>query len=144
MKFTYYSNVKDGRLQKNVSELIAKELHTFEGKRIELTIQKLKSARSGQQNRYLHLLFTIFKNELNLLGNEFSMDEIKELCKAKFCLIDVVNESSGEVLGKRIKGTSEMTKSEMTDFIESIIRWGAEFNISLPYPNEEIMLKFDK
>jgi len=135
---TYFSNVKEGQLQMNVRKKIASELSQFEGKRVEITIKKVGSQRSHQQNRYLHLLFTIFKDALNDLGNEFTMLEVKELCKAKFSLIDVVNQETSEVFGQRIKGTAEMTKGELAEFIESIIRWAADsFHIVLPYPNEQ-------
>jgi hypothetical protein len=77
--------------------------------------------------------------ELNELGNEFTMMEVKDLCKAKFALIDVFNEKTGEVLGQRIKGTSAMNKTELSDFVESVIRWAADsFGIVLPYPNEQL------
>lgn len=143
MKRQYFSNVKNGRLQKNVSELIAEELKAYEGKRIEISIQKLKSTRSEQQNRYIHALFSIFTKALNELGNDFQMVEIKEMCKQKFSTIDVVNEKTGEVIGQRIKGTHEMSKSEMCEFVDKIIIWAADmFHIVLPYPNEEIKLNF--
>lgn len=140
-KLQYFSNVKDGNLQNNVRQLIAKELKVFNDKRVSITIEKIKSIRSCQQNRYLHLLFTIFKNELNELGNEFTMEEIKELCKSKFSTIDVFNKETGECIGQRIKGTHEMSKGEMVDFIESVIRWAADmFHIVLPAANEQIDL----
>lgn len=145
MKQEFFSGVTNGCLQKNVSGSIAKELQRHEGKRVRIIIERLKSKRSHQQNAYLHLLFTIFTEALNELGNEFQMLEIKELCKCKFATIDVVNEKTGEVIGQRIKGTSEMTKTELNEFIENIIRWAADFfHITLPYPNEELTIDFNE
>lgn len=137
-KQTFISSIKGGKLQPSTTKAILHTLQPLEGKKCLITIEKLSSKRSLQQNSYLHLLFTIFAEALNDLGNKFTMEEVKELCKAKFCLIDVINENTGEVLGKRIKGTSEMTKVELGEFIESIIRWGAEMQIILPYPNEQL------
>ena len=138
-KLELYSTVKDGKLQPSTTKQILKCLQGYEGKRVIVTIEKLSSKRSSQQNRYLHLLFTIFTEELNELGNEFTMMEVKDLCKAKFALIDVFNEKTGEVLGQRIKGTSAMNKTELSDFVESVIRWAADsFGIVLPYPNEQL------
>jgi hypothetical protein len=79
---------------------------------------------------------------LNDLGNEFTMLEVKELMKAKYLLIDVVNEKTGEVLGQRIKGTSECTTVELNTFFENVIRWAAELGIILPMPNEELEIDF--
>lgn len=139
----FFSNVKQGRLQENVSKQIKEFLPTLESKRVVIKIEKIKSIRSLQQNSYLHLLFTMFKDALNDLGNEYTMEEVKELCKAKFSLIDVVNECTGECIGQRIKGTHEMGKLEMCAFVENIIRWAADFfHIVLPYPNENIKLNF--
>lgn len=138
-----YSSVVNGKLQENVSKQIKEFLPSLESKRVVVKIEKVKSIRSLQQNSYLHLLFTMFKDALNDLGNEYTMEEVKELCKAKFSLIDVVNENTGECIGQRIKGTHEMGKLEMCDFVENIIRWAASFfGIKLPYPNENVKLNF--
>lgn len=144
MKIEFISPVKNGRLQPTTSKAIAKTLEGFEGKRIIITINKQSSKRSGQQNRYLHLTFTILTDSLNELGNSFTMPEIKELLKAKYAMIEVFNTKTGEVIGQRIKGTSEMNKTELSVFIDSIIRWAADFGIVLLYPNESFELDFDR
>lgn len=118
------------------------ELSAFGNHGIRLVIEQT-SKRTSPQNRYLHLLFTIFQKELNELGNEFTMQEVKDLCKYKFLKTEVFNTDSGEVIGERIKGTSELTKEDLNVFIGQIIRWAADmFHIILPYPSEqmEIML----
>ena len=139
MKQEFISLIKDGKLQPSTTNNILKVLSGLEGKRVRVTLEKVSAKRSLQQNAYLHLLFTIFTESLNELGNEFTVDEVKELCKAKFALIDVMNKETGECLGQRIKGTSEMTKTELNLFIENIIRWAADyFSIVLPYPSEQL------
>ena len=139
MKQEFISIIKDGKLQPSTTNNILKVLSGLEGKRVRVTLEKVSAKRSLQQNAYLHLLFTIFTESLNELGNEFTVDEVKELCKAKFALIDVMNKETGECLGQRIKGTSEMTKTELNLFIENIIRWAADyFSIVLPYPSEQL------
>ena len=139
MKLELISVIKNGKLQPSVTKAILKVIEGQDGKKFIITIEKLSAKRSNQQNRYLHLLFTIFKDALNDLGNEFTMEEVKELCKLKFAQIDVLNESTGEVIGQRIKGTSEMSKTELADFIENIIRWASSyFSITLPYPAEQL------
>jgi hypothetical protein len=141
MTAEFFSTVNQGNLQSNTRQLIANEIKKFEGKRVHITIKKVQSTRSGQQNRYIHALFTIFTKELNELGNDFTMTEVKELCKAKFSQVEVVNQETGEVIGTRIKGTHEMSKGELNEFIEKVIRWAADmFSITLPYPNEEMLL----
>jgi len=139
MKQEFISLIKDGKLQPSTTNNILKVLSGLEGKRVRITLEKVSAKRSLQQNAYLHLLFTIFTESLNELGNDFTMDEVKELCKTKFLLIEVMNVETGEVIGQRIKGTSEMTKTELNLFIENIIRWAADyFSIVLPYPSEQL------
>ena len=141
MKQEFISSVKNGKLQASTTKSILKVFSGLEGKKVRITVEKLSSKRSHQQNAYLHLLFTIFTDALNDLGNEFNMLEVKDLCKAKFALTDVINEKTGEVLGQRIKGTSEMNKTELSDFVESVIRWASNyFHITLPYPNEQLTI----
>jgi hypothetical protein len=144
-KLQYYSDVKDGKLQTNVRELIKENLVYFNDKRIEITIKKIKSKRSLKQNNYLHALFTIFAKELTVLtGQQYTMMTIKNMCKLKFALIDVVNQESGEIIGQDIKATSSMNKTELSEFVENIIRYAAEmFKIILPYPNENMKITFD-
>ena len=89
-KFTYYSNVKDGQLQMNIRKVFAHNLQHFEGKRVEITLTRAKKKRSKEQNNYIHLLFTIFRDALNDLGNTFTMEDIKDICKLKFAIVDVL------------------------------------------------------
>jgi len=135
------SSVKQGKLSRNAKEVLVAQINKCEGGRILITCQKFSSKRSLPQNSYQHLLYTIFRDALNDLGNEFTMEEVKELCKFKFLTIDVINEETGEVIGKRIKGTSELTKSETMDYLDSVIRWAKEdFNIHLPSGNEQLTI----
>ena len=143
-KLTFISRVKSGKLQPNTGKQLVKAIEANEGKNVIITIEKLSAKRSIQQNKYIHVMFTQFTEALNDLGNEFTMEEVKDLCKAKFALIDVVNEATGEVIGQRIQGTHEMKKDELSTFIDSVINWSASFfNIKLYYPNEEMLIDLE-
>lgn len=102
----------------------------------EIVARKRKSKRSNEQNRYAHLLFSTLKDGLNALGNNFTQEQCKELMKAKFLLVDVYNNESGEHLGQRVRGTSELTVEEMYEFTTKIIVWASELGIILPIPDE--------
>ena len=132
MKLQYYSNVKDGQLQNNVRQLIAKELKHFEGKRVEITIQKLKSTRSIQQNRLYWLYVTMIANELG-----YDKEEMHEIIKYKFLLTEKVHEATGEVM-PHIKSTAKLSISEFMDLINGLIQWASQsFSIVLPEPNQQ-------
>ena len=132
MKLTYYSNVKEGQLQNNVRQLIAKELPSFEGKRVEITIQKLKSTRSIQQNRLYWLYVTIMANELG-----YNKEELHEIIKYQFLKKEKANERTGEIF-QYIGSTANLSISEFMDLINSLQQWASqEFSIVLPDPGEQ-------
>ena len=137
LKIQITSHVENGKLTRNRKSL-AEAITNFNNKDITITIQRKRKQRSNNQNRYLHASFTILKNELNNLGNNFKMEEVKELVKAKFLMVDVVS-GDGEIYGQRIKGTHECTTVEMLEFILSMRQWAFEvFNIDIPEPNSQI------
>lgn len=131
-KLEYFSNVKEGRLQKNISELISKEIKYFEGKRVQITIQKQRSTRSNRQNRLFHLYVDIMRRELG-----YDFEEMKDIIKYKFLLKERVHEETGEVF-KYLGKTSELSKSEFSDLVTDLIRWASvTFGIVLPLPEEQ-------
>lgn len=134
MQLKYYSNVSnEGKLQKNVSEKIALELKEFSGKRVEITIEKLRSTRSSRQNRLWWLYMTILSKEIG-----YTKDEMHEICKFKFLKREKVDEKTGEVF-EYIGKSSKLTKSEFADMTTDLIRWASEtFNIILPLPDEQM------
>ena len=137
MEVVAFGKIKNGGLSIANRKAFQSELAQMKNGYVTIKVSR-KNQRSLQQNAYLHLLFTIFKNELNQLGNEFTMLEVKDLCKAKYLTIDVVNTNTGECIGQRVKGTHELTKIEMMQFVDDVIRWAADmFHITLPYPGEQ-------
>lgn len=136
LELIYFSEVKDGKLQLNVREKIANEITHFNGKRVEVRIRKLRSKRSGAQNRLWWVYMTILSNELG-----YSKDEIHELCKFKFLKREKVFEKTGEIF-EYIESTTKLTKSEFSDMTGEMIRWAAEsFDINLPEPGEQTLME---
>lgn len=125
----------EGKLTQN-AHLINRAIQNREGKAILITIQTISRKRTSQQNRYIHLLFTILTESLNELGNTFSMSDIKAICAAKFLIVEEVDVSTGEVIGQRVRGTSELSTTELNIYIEQISAWAATvFGIILPEPS---------
>jgi len=135
-----YSYVTDGKLNRRVSSVIKSFISDCEGKYIKVELSQGKK-RSIEQNAYLHLALTILKDGLNELGNKFTLNEVKDLVKFKFLKADVYNELTGELIGERIKSTTELTTVEMMVFIDSFREWSMQtFNIYIPSPNEQLEL----
>ena len=139
MELTYYSDVKDNKLQNNVRLKIAQELPHFNGKRVEIIIRKLTKKRSLQQNKLWWLYVNILANELG-----YDKDEMHDILKMQINPKEKVNEKTGLVM---IYGgsTKDLKVSEFMELIERLVRWSAEnLNISLPMPNEMQELNFEE
>ena len=136
----FYSQIKDGKLQRNVSKSIAEYIGSCKDGRYEIEIKKQKKSRSGQQNRYFHQLMTILSMELiSYTGDKrYTPAMVKDIVKCKFLKVEVINEVTGEVIGERVRGSSELTTTEMMTFVDDIIQWSIEqFGIRLYLPNEQ-------
>lgn len=138
LRLEYYSNVKDGSLQLNVRKQIANDIKYFEGKRVEIRIEKLRSKRSSAQNRLFHMYVGIIAKEL---GYEF--EEMKDILKYKFLLKEKVDEKTGEVF-KYLGHTSRLSKSEFADLVTGVIQFAAEYGITLPLPGEQFKIFDDE
>ena len=138
MRIVRFGKVTDGKLKISNRYDFEQELAAFEGKEIMVTVERKTRKRTISQNDYLHAMLRIFTGELNNLGNTFTMEQVKDMMKYKFLTVDVVNTETGEAIGQRVKDTSELTTIELSEFIEEVIRYAAEFfHIVLPYPNEQ-------
>ena len=140
MKITRFGKVDGSKLKISNRYDFEQELAAFfEGKDVIVTVERKTRKRTLSQNDYLHAMLRIFTAELNNLGNTFIMEQVKDMMKYKFLTVDVVNTETGEALGQRVKDTSELTTTELSEFIEEVIRYAAEFfHIVLPYPNEQM------
>jgi len=135
----FYGNVINNRLSTLCAEAVAIELKKHTNFEVQITIERAMAGRTNKQNRYLHMTLTLFMQELNKMGNEFTMEEVKNICKMKFCRQRIYNIDTGEVIGEKLKETSKMTSKEISKFTEEVQRWAAEyFHIQLPLPNETI------
>jgi hypothetical protein len=164
MKHTFFSTVTNGKLQKNTTQNILQVLNPLEGKRVIVTIEKMKSSRSIQQNRLYWVYVDILAKEIGE-----SKEEMHEIIKYIFLsqkrYISVVNGKSvilaledgiyvdaktGEIYDiekvepyDKIGTTTTLTKSEFIEFIENLIIWAKEFlNVTLPRPEEQTQITY--
>lgn len=142
-KISILSNVVNGNLKRN-RKLIKEAICSFEGKDIELTIQRKRKIRSNPQNAYYWGLVIPIVQE----GLKEATGEVRDVNSIHYQILlpllapkrEIINKSTGEVFSERIT-SSEMTTSEFMDYIVSIQQWGAEFlGINIPDPNEQLNL----
>ena len=131
MKREYFSDVKEGRLQRNISKQIAADLLSFDGKRIHLTIDRAHLRRTIPQNAIFHLYVGIIAKEVG-----FDPEDMKEAIKYKFLKREKADELTGELM-TFIAPTSSLSKAEFIELIERTIRWSGEFfGLVLPDPRD--------
>jgi len=133
IEFTGYT--KDGNVFFRNQKQISKDILQSGWSEFEVTICKKSKHRSTQQNRWWWACINVLSNHLG-----YSKDQMHEICKFKFLKHELVDEKTGEVF-EYLKSTTELTTTEFSTLIESLIQWSAEtFNCVLPYPNEQTTL----
>lgn len=139
MKLEYYSDVRDGNLQNNVRQLIAKELPRFEGKRVVITIDRVKSKRSNQQNRFYRGVIVPEQIEcfFERWGERFDSEQIHDWNKANVWYEEKVNEETGEVF-KIPASSTKIGKLEWEERLDKLRQffWNS-FDWKLSLPNEQ-------
>ena len=144
-KISITSNVKNGKLNRNIS-LIKKSILSFEGKTINITIERSRKKRSNSQNAYYWgVMLPIVQN-----GLYDATGETRDLNSIHYQILlplfapqrEIVNKESGEVINEKMT-SSEMTTTDFMEYINEVQKWSAEFlNVDIPDPNEELTLNF--
>jgi thioredoxin-related protein len=100
-----------------------------------------KSVRTSQQNRYMHLMFSMIQEGFRDIGYREvrTTEDAKEIMKRMFLKYYIDNGTGGKI--EMIKRTRDLTKDEMIEFIDSCIQFAAEnLNVIIHSPNEQIMI----
>lgn len=131
-KIEFYGRVKNGAVLISKRKDFDEDVKRFEGKEIEIIIQKKRYVRSIQQNRLWWLYIDILHKELG-----YSKEDMHEICKMKFLKREKVIESTGEVM-EYLESTTRLSRTQFVETIDSLVQWAAEMNIILPLPNEQM------
>jgi len=134
MKIEVSAYIKSGKLfirNKNQFDLDVSKLNDCE---MWLTLEKKKSNRSIEQNKYWWVCMTLLSNHFG-----YTKDEMHNICKFMFLKSQKVDETSGLVF-EYLKSTTELTKSEFSAMVEEMIRWSAEHGVVIPEPNQQLNL----
>ena len=137
-----FSSVTDGKLNKVASKEIADTLKQFEGKRVEIIIKRLRSTRSSQQNRfYWGVVVVVMRQAFKDIGYLLNTEETHTILKDKFMPYTDICTPDGEMISKKYKSTTELTKTEFGEYIDKISQFAAEYlNVNIPQPNEQTAL----
>ena len=132
MTIVFLGQVKDGKLSLDKAGQFKDYLHTLNGKRVELTVEKLKHPRTNSQNRYYWgvVVHEIAKHT----GHD--PEQIHELLKQMFS--PKWHYPAGLIGAAGIPtSTTRLDTLEMTDYIEKCRLWANEFlGLNIPLPGE--------
>jgi hypothetical protein len=142
MKITIITTPENGTIKRNRQTLVD-ALKSFEGKEIEITIQRKRKRRSNEQGRYYFGVIVaiwrgLFRDEW---GDILTVDETHERLKELFGHKEErVVESTGEVLSIT-RSTTTYTTTEMMEYQMKCQREAFDmFGATIPDPNEELEL----
>lgn len=137
----------------NISNLKIQNLNDFknafrnlkDGKYL-ITIKSIRK-RSLQQNAYYWAVVVplvrkgLFENGFDEVVKD---EDAHEVLKAVFLKKDIVSKDTGEIITTIGRSTTELEVSEMSDFIERVCRWSAEYlGVVIPSPNDEYAIFSD-
>ena len=97
-----------------------------------------KDKRTNQQNRYMHLMFSLIQKGFYELGYREvkTTDQAKYIMKEMFLTYEIDNGLGGKM--KMVRRTRDLTKEQMAEFIDECIQFAAEnLSVVIPYPNEQ-------
>lgn len=142
MKLTIQTTITNGKVTRNLN-LLRDAFASFEGKNVNVTIERVKKKRSNPQNSYYwSTIIPIMRNALKEAGHTLTNENTHELLKLRFLKETVLlNEETGECI-ERIKSTTELSTSGMMDYFAEITVFAAEyFGVQIPEPNEQLKIK---
>jgi hypothetical protein len=145
MKLMYVGRIQEGKLLITNRRKFSRELkEAFEGKRVRLTIEKIKKKRSSQQNRYLWgCVYEIAQEAFSEQGHiGVTKDEVHEFLKNRFLSNgkEVASRETGEVI-KMGSTTTTLSTVEFMDYVTQIQQFFSEFfNVNIPDPHEQLTL----
>lgn len=130
-------HVKDGR--PNNAKKLNEAFKSFEGKDVIVTIEKRKSKRSEQQNKYYWAC--VIEDERACIkeqwGELWSKDDMHSFNKVYFFGDEKVIEATGEIV--KVPKSSIATKSDFSEAIEKIKQFFLlQFNYRIREANEEL------
>lgn len=128
----FLGQINEGKLSLDKSEQFKQYLHTLNGKRIELTVSKVRRKRTPDQNAwYWGVAVKMIAQET---GHE--PDEIHDALKHEFCPKVLI----GNLVA--VKSTTKLDTVEFGDnMMEKVVRWAAEnlhMVIPMPPPKDSV------
>lgn len=136
MKQTFLGKTSEGKLKIIHRGLFDSAIQSLGEAEVIITIEKKRRKRSNPQNSYYRgVVLPLVLRGLRDAGfeNYRSEEQAHDLLKYRFLKVNEVN-GNGETF-ERIKSTTELTTSEMMDYIAEIQQFASEYlGVFIPDP----------
>lgn len=104
-------------------------------------MEPARNVRSNRQNAYYWAaIVSAFAQFLTEQDYDITgPDEAHEFLKARFLAVTVTCRTTGEVIGRRVRSTTELDTAQFSEYCERCRAWLAEFfHIVVPDPGEAV------
>ena len=140
MKLEYNATIKQGKLTVRNRKQFDLDLCTLKDGEYVLTLERKRSKRSGQQNRYYWFSVSLIRERFKELGTECSLEDVHAFLRSKFLYNELINEKTGEVL-QIPRSTTELNKSDFGEYVDRIKIFAAEsMDLYIPDANEQLTI----
>jgi hypothetical protein len=135
MKFKVTCRYEDGKfINKEVRMAIAEALKKCEGKLVTFSLVEWKPLRSKKQNSFYWGFILPPVAQLFTTGGEpTTPEEAHEYLMVEVGKLVYISALTGK---QRRLSSTKLTRPQWEDYITQIRAWGAEYGLSLPFPNE--------
>lgn len=144
MKLEFFGHVIDGILKIHYRKVFDELLSNFNGKDVEITIQRKRKKRSNNQNKYYWgvIIPCVQQGLFDTQGEWLNSDAVHEFLKQNFNYKEIVNENNGEVIKLGLT-TTDKTTVEFEEYQDKCRQFADEFlNIIVPLPNQQSEINY--
>ena len=129
----FLGTIREGKLLVDKASQFKDHLHTLEGKRVEVTVERLKHPRTNSQNRYYWGV--VVKTIAQHTGHD--PEQIHELLKHKFSPKWHFPYGEGRLTNGIPTSTTRLDTLAFSEYVEKCRMWANDFlNLNIPLPNE--------
>ena len=119
--------VNDGKLLLDAGQQFHQHLVSLNGKRVQVTVEKIKHKRSNNQNQYYWGVVVKLIAQHTGHNPEQIHEALKQMFSPKWYLGSVMVPNS----------TARLDTIEFVEYTEKCRQWGSEFlNLNIPLPGE--------
>lgn len=144
MKIQHFGHVDNGILKIHYRAVFDSLLSNFNGKDVEVIVQRKRKKRSNNQNRYYWgvIIPCIQQGLFDTQGEWLNNEQVHEFLKQNFNYKEIVNQNNGEMIKLGLT-TTDKTTIEFEEYQDKCRQFADEFlNIIIPLPNEQSEINY--